>query len=342
MARSTRRHGSGASCSPVVRARGGWRTRRSGRAGRRNRRRQRRALRTWPLAHDADRASGHDRAAARRLAGPCWRTVMTEPRASSTASPTLSAVRRARPSARPEHVGAADGILATSTDADLDRRCAGHRTYGRAAVAAVGAPPTVLPGRPTPTEEEPAMGNAIRIEDDGAVRHLVLCRPDEMNTITVELRDELGAALDAADSDNGVRVVLVRAEGRAFCAGFGLDWSTVAQAEPGRRTRAGVGQRRRRPDDRHLRQHLRQAPLDLEADARGRAGVVHRRRHRHDPQRRPHRRRRVGPLRLPAGSGVGRAGSALGVGRAARARARQALPLHRRRAHRHARRPTPG
>jgi enoyl-CoA hydratase len=74
---------------------------------------------------------------------------------------------------------------------------------------------------------------AIRVEDDGAVRHLVLCRPDELNTITVELRDELAAALDAADADRSVRVVLVRAEGRAFCAGFGLDWSTVAQASEG-------------------------------------------------------------------------------------------------------------
>ncbi len=71
---------------------------------------------------------------------------------------------------------------------------------------------------------------AIRIEDDGGVRHLVLCRPDELNTITVALRDELDAALTAADRDRDVKVVLVRAEGRAFCAGFGLDWSTVSQA----------------------------------------------------------------------------------------------------------------
>jgi enoyl-CoA hydratase len=74
------------------------------------------------------------------------------------------------------------------------------------------------------------MGEAIRIEDDGEVRHLVLCRPDEFNTITVALRDELSEALDAAERDKGVKVVLLRAEGRAFCAGFGLDWSTLSQA----------------------------------------------------------------------------------------------------------------
>src|SRR3712207_1353392 len=71
---------------------------------------------------------------------------------------------------------------------------------------------------------------AIRVEDDGAVRNLVLCRPNEFNTITPELRDELGAALDDADRSRDVKVVLLTAEGRAFCAGFGLDWSTLAQA----------------------------------------------------------------------------------------------------------------
>jgi enoyl-CoA hydratase/carnithine racemase len=74
---------------------------------------------------------------------------------------------------------------------------------------------------------------SLRVEDDGHVRRLVLCRPTEYNTITPGLRDELGAALDAADRDDGVRVVLLCAEGPAFCAGFGLDWSTVGAATAG-------------------------------------------------------------------------------------------------------------
>jgi enoyl-CoA hydratase len=76
-------------------------------------------------------------------------------------------------------------------------------------------------------------GTAIRIEDDGAVRKLVLCRAAEFNTITPALRDELDEALDAAAADRGVKVVLITAEGRAFCAGFGLDWSTLGQATEG-------------------------------------------------------------------------------------------------------------
>lgn len=71
----------------------------------------------------------------------------------------------------------------------------------------------------------------IRVEDDGAVRNIVLCRPDAYNTITPQLRDELADALDAADRDDSVRAVLLTAEGPAFCTGFGLDWSTAAQAE---------------------------------------------------------------------------------------------------------------
>jgi enoyl-CoA hydratase len=74
---------------------------------------------------------------------------------------------------------------------------------------------------------------AVRTETDAGVRSIVLCRPDEYNTITPELRGELGAAIDDADADRDVRVILLRADGPAFCAGYGLDWSTQAQAAEG-------------------------------------------------------------------------------------------------------------
>lgn len=71
----------------------------------------------------------------------------------------------------------------------------------------------------------------LRTETEAGVRHIVLCRADAYNTITPELRDELGAAIDDADADPGVKVILLRAEGPAFCAGYGLDWATELQAE---------------------------------------------------------------------------------------------------------------
>ena len=77
------------------------------------------------------------------------------------------------------------------------------------------------------------MSPAVRTESDAGVRSIVLSRPYEYNTITPELRDELAAAVDAADADRDVRVILLRADGPAFCAGYGLDWSTQAQAQEG-------------------------------------------------------------------------------------------------------------
>lgn len=74
------------------------------------------------------------------------------------------------------------------------------------------------------------MGDAVREETHGRVRRLTLCRPEAYNTITPALRDELAAALDTAQRDGDVSVILLDAEGPAFCAGYGLDWSTSAQA----------------------------------------------------------------------------------------------------------------
>jgi len=75
--------------------------------------------------------------------------------------------------------------------------------------------------------------NAVRVTDEGGVRRLTFCRPAAYNTITPELRDELGDALDRAQHTRDVRVILLDAEGPAFCAGYGLDWSTAAQAQDG-------------------------------------------------------------------------------------------------------------
>jgi enoyl-CoA hydratase/carnithine racemase len=71
----------------------------------------------------------------------------------------------------------------------------------------------------------------IRTETADRVRSLILCRAEEYNTITPQLRDELAQAIDDADADRDVHVILLRAEGPAFCAGYGLDWSTAAQAD---------------------------------------------------------------------------------------------------------------
>jgi methylglutaconyl-CoA hydratase len=61
----------------------------------------------------------------------------------------------------------------------------------------------------------------VRVEDDGGVRTITLNRPEKRNALTPELQEELIAALEGA-ADAGARVVLIAAEGEAFCAGLDL------------------------------------------------------------------------------------------------------------------------
>ena len=67
-------------------------------------------------------------------------------------------------------------------------------------------------------------------EDVGPVRRLTLNRPRSLNALNEELLDALESALDAAASDDGVHVVVIRGSGRAFCSGY--DLNEDASGEP--------------------------------------------------------------------------------------------------------------
>jgi enoyl-CoA hydratase len=73
-------------------------------------------------------------------------------------------------------------------------------------------------------------GTTLRTETRDGVFHVVFTRAAEYNTITPSMRDELSAALDEADRDADARVVLLRAQGPAFCAGYGFDWALQAES----------------------------------------------------------------------------------------------------------------
>ena len=68
------------------------------------------------------------------------------------------------------------------------------------------------------------MPTSVLRETDGAVSTLILNRPDRLNTITPGLIDDLRAALAEAQADDAVRVIRLRGAGRAFCAGYDIDW----------------------------------------------------------------------------------------------------------------------
>ncbi len=62
----------------------------------------------------------------------------------------------------------------------------------------------------------------IAYEVDDGVLTITLDRPDQLNAFTVRMQHELVAALDQADADDDVRVVIVTGRGRGFCAGADL------------------------------------------------------------------------------------------------------------------------
>jgi methylglutaconyl-CoA hydratase len=61
------------------------------------------------------------------------------------------------------------------------------------------------------------------------VTTLILNRPDRRNALSIELMTELTAAVDLANADENLRVLIVRGAGQAFCAG--LDLNEVNQPE---------------------------------------------------------------------------------------------------------------
>lgn len=62
----------------------------------------------------------------------------------------------------------------------------------------------------------------LLIDNADGVRTLTLNRPDSFNSLTVELKEKLLAALREAATDDSVRAVVLTGSGRAFCAGQDL------------------------------------------------------------------------------------------------------------------------
>ncbi len=61
--------------------------------------------------------------------------------------------------------------------------------------------------------------NTVLYERDGAIALITLNRPDQMNSYNVALHNDLYAAIETADADKSVRVIVITGAGRAFCAG---------------------------------------------------------------------------------------------------------------------------
>ena len=81
----------------------------------------------------------------------------------------------------------------------------------------------------------------VLYEVHDAIATLTLNRPEVLNALNLEMRDELWSALDAIWADEDVGVVVLRGAGdRAFCAGADLtEFGTTPSYDAARRARLG-------------------------------------------------------------------------------------------------------
>jgi enoyl-CoA hydratase/carnithine racemase len=65
--------------------------------------------------------------------------------------------------------------------------------------------------------------NLIATVDERFIGHITLNRPEQLNTFTSGLAEDLYQALKAMDQDPQVRVILLKGAGKAFCAGIDVN-----------------------------------------------------------------------------------------------------------------------
>ena len=74
--------------------------------------------------------------------------------------------------------------------------------------------------------------NNIRLEIENSVATIRLNRPDALNALSPELLAEFSCAVAKVEKDEGIKALVVRGEGRAFCAGADLDYFEAAFNAP--------------------------------------------------------------------------------------------------------------
>ncbi len=71
----------------------------------------------------------------------------------------------------------------------------------------------------------------IEYEASNGIGRVRLNRPEKLNALSRELQDELVDCLERADDDPDVRVMTLRGNGRAFCAGYDITPPSTPEAQ---------------------------------------------------------------------------------------------------------------
>lgn len=87
-----------------------------------------------------------------------------------------------------------------------------------------------------PVESDAELTDAVVAEQRGAALWLRLNRPDALNALNPGITAGLHAGLDRAESDRGIRVVVLTGTGRAFCAGADLKFVREAGQSSGQQS----------------------------------------------------------------------------------------------------------
>ena len=74
--------------------------------------------------------------------------------------------------------------------------------------------------------------NPLLVEDDASVRTITLNRPEKRNAIDIELRIVLAEAIESADRDPTVRVIILTGTGHVFCSGGDISSMKRMPIEP--------------------------------------------------------------------------------------------------------------
>lgn len=76
------------------------------------------------------------------------------------------------------------------------------------------------------------MADVVTFEQHGAIATITMRRPEKFNALDVPMLRALSASLDAAEAAEEVRVVLLCAVGKGFCAGGDVEsWSAMSAAD---------------------------------------------------------------------------------------------------------------